>query len=73
MRYLYISLFLSVSALNANAQIITTIAGNGTQGHSGDGGQAINAEFADPASITIDAFGNVYIDDWANTRMKVKY
>ena len=70
MRYLYISLFLSVFALNTNAQIITTVAGNGTAGYSGDGGLATNAEFKDPASITIDAFGNIYIDDWVNARVR---
>jgi type IX secretion system substrate protein/NHL repeat-containing protein len=70
MRYLYISLFLSVFALNANAQIITTVAGNGTQGFSGDGGQATAGEINRPYSVTFDAIGNLYIADNYNNRIR---
>jgi sugar lactone lactonase YvrE len=48
------------------AGIITTIAGNGTAGYSGDGGQAINANLSFPSFITFDALGNLYIADWSN-------
>ena len=46
--------------------IITTIAGKGTHGYSGDGGQAINAELSHPAVIVFDVFGNLYIADTDN-------
>ncbi len=45
--------------------IITTIAGNGTAGYSGDGGPATNAHVR-PWSVSADAAGNVYISDRTN-------
>ena len=50
----------------ANGQIITTVAGNGTQGYSGDGGQATSAELNGPIGVTFDAVGNMYIADYNN-------
>jgi gliding motility-associated-like protein len=46
--------------------IITTVAGNGTTGYSGDGGPATNAEFFGAWQVLFDATGNMYIDDAAN-------
>jgi sugar lactone lactonase YvrE len=46
--------------------IITTIAGNGNAGYSGDGGSATSASLNDPAYISIDAFGSLYIADARN-------
>jgi sugar lactone lactonase YvrE len=54
----------------ANAQVISTIAGNGTYGFSGDGGLAISAEFAAPQSVVIDAAGSLYISDISNQRIR---
>ena len=51
----------------SKAQIITTIAGNGTYGYAGDGGQAINAELRHPTRITVDNSGNIYVSDWARS------
>ena len=48
------------------AGIINTIAGNGTQGYSGDGGPATAAELNDPTNIVVDAAGNLYIADTYN-------
>lgn len=45
--------------------IITTIAGNGKQGHSGDNGSALNAELFLPQGLSADAAGNVYFADGA--------
>ncbi len=45
------------------AGIISTIAGNGTPGYSGDGGAATAAELNNPTDIALDAAGNVYIAD----------
>ena len=41
--------------------IITSIAGNGTLGYSGDGGPATNAQLSRPNAIATDAIGNLYI------------
>ena len=45
------------------AQIITTFAGNGIGGYTGDGGPATAASIGSLAWITIDAAGNTYIGD----------
>jgi len=43
--------------------IISTIAGNGTFGYSGDGGSALGAELKFPTGVVVDRAGNVYICD----------
>ncbi|MGA2788380.1 MAG: immunoglobulin domain-containing protein [Verrucomicrobiota bacterium] len=50
--------------------IITTIAGNGSQGFSGDGGLATNATFLWPTDVAVDSLGNLYIADWYNNRIR---
>ena len=50
--------------------IITTFAGNGTQGYSGDGGLATSAELYNPLGIAVDLSGNVYITDNSNNRIR---
>jgi sugar lactone lactonase YvrE len=52
------------------AGIISTFAGNGTIGYSGDGGPATSAQLTLPAALTTDRYGNVYITDF-NTIRKV--
>ncbi len=51
--------------------VISTIAGTGKSGFSGDGGPATHAELNVPHSITLDAAGNVYIADIGNHRLRV--
>ena len=51
--------------------IITTIAGNGIAGYSGDGGLATSAKLSDPASVAIDLSGNLYIADADNNRIRM--
>ena len=46
--------------------VITTFAGNGSVGYSGDGGPATSAELSNPTGLVIDALGNVYISDYNN-------
>ena len=65
-----ITLFALAFCLNAKAQIITTIAGNGTAGYSGDGGPAVNAVLNYPTDVSIDAFKNIYIADQLNNRIR---
>jgi len=55
----------------SSAGIINTIAGNGTMGYTGDGGNATAAELSLPAGVTIDAAGNVYVADDLNYRVRV--
>lgn len=55
-----------------NAQIITTVAGTGTVGYTGDGGQAINAKLNTPNQLAFDAAGNLFIaEDYNNIVRKV--
>ena len=51
--------------------IITTIAGNGTPGYSGDGGLATMAEINYPSGIAIDSNGNIYIADYYNSCIRM--
>jgi secreted PhoX family phosphatase len=46
--------------------IISTFAGSGTPGYSGDGGPAIAAELQSPSGLAIDSLGNLYIADQGN-------
>ena len=50
--------------------VITTVAGNGVQGYSGDGGPALQAEFNGQFGVALDASGNLYIADSANGRIR---
>lgn len=57
--------------LIANAQIITTVAGNGLLGYSGDGGIATTAEISGPSRIALDISGNVYMINGGNRIRKI--
>ena len=48
---------------------ITTVAGNGTPGFSGDGGQATAAALFNPGGVALDASGNMYLCDSDNSRI----
>ncbi|MCD6012707.1 MAG: hypothetical protein K0Q79_2569 [Flavipsychrobacter sp.] len=50
--------------------IISTIAGDGTSGFSGDGGPATAARFLEPFDLCLDVAGNVYVVDRANHRVR---
>ena len=49
---------------------ITTIAGTGESGFSGDGGPAIAAQFNSPTGVALDGAGNLYIGDLYNHRIR---
>lgn len=49
---------------------ITTIAGNGTHGFSGDGDLATEASLSGPSAISVDDAGNLYISDMGNHRIR---
>ncbi len=50
--------------------IITTVAGVGSAGLSGDGGQAALAELKSPSGVAVDAGRNVFIADTGNARVR---
>ncbi|MCW3123000.1 MAG: Leucinerich repeat protein-like protein, partial [Flavipsychrobacter sp.] len=50
----------------SSSGIITTIAGNGVAGYSGDGGPATSAEIHSPVGVAVDFQGNVFIADYDN-------
>ena len=50
--------------------VITTVAGNGKQAFSGDGGPATNASFLSATDLKADAAGNLYIVDYAGGEVR---
>ena len=50
--------------------VISTVAGNGTAGYSGDGGPASSAELTVPLGLAVDPAGNVYIEDSGNDLLR---
>jgi RHS repeat-associated protein len=59
-----------IRKISASTGVITTIAGNGTAGYSGDGGPASSADLDGPSAIAFDAGGNLYIADTWNSRIR---
>lgn len=49
---------------------ITSIAGNGARGFSGDGGPAVTAQLNSPLGVVVDAAGSLYIADTDNQRIR---
>jgi sugar lactone lactonase YvrE len=52
-----------VRKIDGKTGIITTIAGNGVMGNSGNGGEATNASLTQPTGVAVDNNGNVFISD----------
>ena len=65
---LYITEFTGdrVRKVSAATGAISTVAGDGIGGYTGDGGQAVNAELDSPKAVAVDASGNLYIADSVN-------
>jgi len=59
-----------IRRVDADTGVITTIAGDGTEGDSGDGGPAIGAQLAEPRGVAVDALGRVFIADTVNHRLR---
>lgn len=49
---------------------ITTVAGTGTRGYSGDGGPATSAQLGGPGDVAVDGAGNIYFADGSNHRIR---
>ena len=54
----------------STAGVISTIAGNGTAGFSGDGSSGPTAQLSSPSGVAADNLGNIYIADFANNRIR---
>src|SRR5579862_163846 len=68
----YISDWLNNRIRKVNtAGIISTVAGTGTGGFSGDGGPATSAMVSLPMDVAVDNKGNFYIADWDNYRVRI--
>jgi sugar lactone lactonase YvrE len=50
--------------------VITTVAGTGISGYSGDGGPATQAQLRGPANLAVDGSGNLYIADYVDNRIR---
>src|SRR5206468_3328744 len=58
-----------IRRVDAVTKVITTVAGNGAPGVSGDGGLATKASIR-PAAVSVDGLGNLFIGDGANCRVR---
>ena len=59
-----------IRQVDLSTGIITTVAGTGTAGYSGDGGPATSAQLDDPQRIQIDSTGDLYIADALNNAVR---
>jgi DNA-binding beta-propeller fold protein YncE len=55
-----------IRRVDASSTVITTVAGSGEAGYSGDGGLAVRACFNEPYGIAVDRAGNIYVADRHN-------
>jgi len=60
-----------IRAVSLATGIITTVAGTGVAGYSGDGGTATTAELNNPYGVAVDLVGNLYIADSLNNRVRM--
>ena len=67
---LYISDFTSSRIRKVSNGVITTVAGNGTDGFSGDNGPATSAQLHGPWGVAVDSAGNLYVADRDNNRIR---
>jgi sugar lactone lactonase YvrE len=60
-----------IRKVDHTSQNITTVAGNGVNGNSGDGGPATQAELNQPFGVAVDSAGNLYISEISSIVRKV--
>ncbi len=60
-----------IRKVTASTGMISTVAGDGTAGYSGDGEAAISAELHSPQGVAVDNAGNIYIADTRNNVIRV--
>ena len=61
----------AIRMIDISTSIITTVAGTGTQGYSGDGGLATSAQLHEPRAVAVDKAGNIYIADYKNNIIRM--
>ena len=62
----------TILRLDAASGLLTLVAGNGTEGYSGDNGPAVSAQLHAPCGLAIDSAGNIYISSsWDNVVREV--
>ncbi|MBI4851013.1 MAG: SMP-30/gluconolactonase/LRE family protein [Acidobacteria bacterium] len=59
-----------IRKVDAQTGIITTVAGTGEAGFSGDGAQATQAKLSFPTAVTVDSKGNIFFSDSFNNRIR---
>jgi sugar lactone lactonase YvrE len=59
-----------VRMINLTTGVITTVAGTGVRGYSGDGGAALEAQLNRPFGVAFDAAGDLYVSDTFNSRIR---
>ena len=59
-----------IRRVDAETGVITTVAGSGAKGFSGDGGPATEAKLDEPYGMAIDGLGNIYFADRLNRRVR---
>lgn len=59
-----------VRRVDAATGTITTVAGNGSGGFSGDGGPAVQAQLLEPIAVEVDDQGNIFIAEAGNFRVR---
>lgn len=59
-----------VRMIDLQTGVITTVAGTGVRGYSGDGGSALEASLQRPFGLTFDDAGDLYISDTFNSRVR---
>jgi len=60
-----------IRKITASTGDISTVAGTGTGGYSGDGGAATSAKLSAPKAVAVDSSGNLYIADMSNNRIRM--
>ena len=59
-----------IRMVNVQTGVITTVAGNGDFGYSGDNGPATKATLEGPYGVAVDSSGNIYIADTGSGRIR---
>ena len=59
-----------IRRVDATSGLITTVAGTGIAGYSGDGALATSARLNNPVAVAVDASGNLFIADANNNRIR---